>query len=123
MAQLTSRSPLFCQILKCFATKEMTALPKIRTPDLLHMKPACYRSAMVTSCVEGLKDGFMNHFKYVLVSTFLSEINKAISYFIYLDNTLSIIDCSHMIKSQCSWAFSKTDPNSKCHTHQNYDNR
>ena len=52
------------------------------------MKPVCYRSATATSYVEGLKDGFMNHSKYSLVSTFLSEINKAISYFIYLDNTL-----------------------------------
>ena len=66
----------------------MTAQPGIWTPDLLHMKPVCYRSSTATSYVEGLKDGFMNHLEYSLVSTFLSEINKAISYFIYLDKTL-----------------------------------
>ena len=54
------------------------------------MKPVCYHSATATSYVEGLKDGFVNHLKYSLVSTFLSEINKAISYFIYTDNTLML---------------------------------
>ena len=89
MEQLTPWSPHFCQILKFFATKEMTALPGIRTPDLLHMKPVCYHSAMATSYVEGLKVELLNHLKFSQVSTFLSEINKAISYFIYLDNTLN----------------------------------
>ena len=70
----------------------MTAQPGIWTPDLLHMKPVCYRSATATSYIAGLKDGFMNHLKYSLVSTFLSEINKAISYFIYLDNTLKVLN-------------------------------
>ena len=90
MAQLTSWSPIFCRILRCFATKEMSAQPGIRTPDLLHVKPVCYHYATATSCNIELKVGSLNHLKYSLVSTFLSEINKAISYFIYLFKTLSI---------------------------------
>ena len=88
MAQLTSRSPIFCQILKDFATKEITVQPRIRTPDLLHMKPVCYHSAMAASYVRVLKVGYLNHLKYSQVSTFLSEINKAISDLIYLVITL-----------------------------------
>ena len=90
MAQLTSWSPIFCRILRCFATKEMSAQPGIRTPDLLHVKPVCYHYATATSCNIELKVGSLNHLKYSLVSNFLSEINKAISYFIYLDNTLGV---------------------------------
>ena len=88
MAQLTSRSPIFCQILKDFATKEMTVQPGIRTPDLLHVKPACYHSATTASYEKELKVGYLNHLKYLQVSTFLSEINKAISDLIYLVITL-----------------------------------
>ena len=90
MAQLTSWSPIFCRILRCFATKEMSAQPGIRTPDLLHVKPVCYHYATATSCNIELKVGSLNHLKYSLVSNFLSEINKAISYFIYLLNTLVV---------------------------------
>ena len=103
MAQLTSWSPIFCRILRCFATKEMSAQPGIRTPDLLHVKPVCYHYATATSCNIELKVGSLNHLKYSLVSNFLSEINKAISYFIYLLNTLmglckSISDFSSFLK-------------------------
>ena len=67
----------------------MSAQPGIRTPDLLHVKPVCYHYATATSCNIELKVGSLNHLKYSLVSNFLSEINKAISYFIYLLNTLA----------------------------------
>ena len=98
MAQLTSWSPIFCRILRCFATKEMSAQHGIQTPDLLHVKPVCYHYATVTSCNIELKVGSLNHLKYSQVSTFLSEINKAISYFIYLDITLA-----HWLHMQEVW--------------------
>ena len=88
MEQLTSRSPIFCQILKDFARKEMTAQPGIRTPNLLHVKPVCYHSATAASYEKMLKVGYLIHLKYSQVSTFLSEINKAISDLIYLVVTL-----------------------------------
>ena len=100
MAQLTAWSPIFCRILRYFATKEMSAQPGIRTPNLLHVKPVCYHYATATSCNIELKVGSLNHLKYSLVSNFLSEINKAISYFIYLLNTLTfalLIDYQNVI--------------------------
>ena len=85
--QLTSRSPHFLSDFEVFCNKRNDC-PGIRTPDLLHMKPVCYHSAMATSYVEGLKVELLNHLKFSQVSTFLSEINKAISYFIDMDDTL-----------------------------------
>ena len=108
MAQLTSWSPIFCRILRCFATKEMSAQPGIRTPDLLHVKPVCYHYATATSCNIELKVRSLNHLKYSLVSNFLSEINKAISYFIYLLNTLP----SQFLFEVSTWTTNSTRPQS-----------
>ena len=61
-------------------TKKTCAWTWIWTRDLLHVKPACYRSATVTWYMEVSKVGFLNSLKISRWPLFLSEINNSHTY-------------------------------------------
>ena len=89
MAQLTSWSPHFLSDFEAFSNKRNVCLDLDSNPGSL----ACVASVLPFCHGDFLwkraKVGFLNHLKFHRSPLFLSEINKAISYFIYLVTTLT----------------------------------